>query len=127
LICPCNNQPTDLQAGCNALTNPGPAPTGGASLQSSGNATPYDVGSDTLQFTVSGMPIAATESALLIQGPVQIQPVQFGQGLRCVGGSLKRMTPAHITSSGSACYLLRTVAFPASVFKSSRYLARTRW
>lgn len=97
LTCPCNNQPTTPGAGCNALTNPGPTLTGGAFMRSTGNAIPYDVGTDTVHITVAGLPTAANESSMLLQGTTIISALTFGQGLRCCGGPLKRMTPPHVS------------------------------
>jgi hypothetical protein len=101
LTCPCNNQPTTPGAGCNGLS-PGAVPTGGAKMTSAGNAIPFDQpGGEApspaphVVITVTGLPTAATESCMLIQGPTSISPLTFGQGLRCVGGALKRMTPPH--------------------------------
>ncbi len=106
--CPCAgpppNNPTTAGAGCNALTNPGPTQTGGGKLSSAGTASLSGTtpGTDTLQLTVIGLPTAATESAYLIAGPTLVAPVTFGQGLRCVGGQLKRLqihSPAPGTST----------------------------
>jgi hypothetical protein len=101
LTCPCNNQPTTAGAGCNGLS-PGNVPTGGAKMSSIGNAIPYDQpGGEApspaahVVITVNQLPTAATESAMLIQGTMTIAPLTFGQGLRCCGGPLKRMTPPH--------------------------------
>jgi hypothetical protein len=92
LTCPCANQPTTPGAGCNSLSPPAPGtPTGGAKLGKCGNAIPYDVGTDTLMLDVAGLPTAPNESAYLLQGTMSIAPVQFGQGLRCCGGALKRL------------------------------------
>jgi hypothetical protein len=33
---------------------------------------------------------------MLIQGTMSVPASQFGQGLRCCGGPLKRMTPPHV-------------------------------
>jgi hypothetical protein len=102
LTCPCHNQPTTAGAGCNGLS-PGNVATGGARMTSIGNAVPYDQPSGEapspaphVVIDVHGLPTAATESALLIQGTMTIAPLQFGQGLRCCGGPLKRMTPPHV-------------------------------
>lgn len=92
-VCPCSNQPTTTGAGCNSLSPPGPVgtPTGGALLTSAGNAVPFDAGTDTLSFTVTGLPTAASESAYLLQSTLTVAPLTFGQGLRCCGGAIKRM------------------------------------
>jgi hypothetical protein len=91
--CPCNaNQPTTQGAGCNALS-PGNVPTGGALMTTSGTASVSGTqpGVDTLQVSVASLPTSPNESAYLIQGPMLQAPVTFGQGLRCVSGSLKRL------------------------------------
>jgi hypothetical protein len=106
--CPCAgpppNNPTTAGAGCNALTNPGPTQTGGARLSSAGTSSLAGTtpGVNTLQLTVNGLPTNATESAFLIAGPTLAAPLPFGQGLRCVSGSLKRLqihSPAPGTST----------------------------
>jgi hypothetical protein len=91
--CPCNaNQPTTPGAGCNALS-PGNVLTGGAlmTVSGTGSLSGTQPGIDTLQISVTGLPTSANESAYLIQGPTAFAPVTFGQGLRCVAGSLKRL------------------------------------
>jgi hypothetical protein len=106
--CPCSppNNPTTAGAGCNGLS-PGNVPTGGAKLQSAGTASVSGTtpGVNTLQFTVTGLPTAATESCFLIAGPTLAAPLTFGQGLRCVSGALKRLqihSPAPGTSTWPA-------------------------
>lgn len=107
LTCPCGpppNQPTTPNAGCNALNTPGGggAPTGGGLLTSTGNAVPYDqAGGETgpgnrVEFVVTGLPQNA--SSLLVQGTMSISPLVFGQGVRCCGGPLKRLTPSHVST-----------------------------
>jgi hypothetical protein len=97
LPCPCNaNQPTTPGAGCNALTNPGPTLTGGALMTIAPPCgTPSLSGTmpgiDTLQISVTGLPTSPNESAYLLQGTSLAAPVAFGQGLRCVAGTLKRL------------------------------------
>ncbi len=62
------------------------AATGGAQLASAG--APY-LALDTLVLTSSGeLPSAPS---LFLQGDAEIAATNFGDGLRCVGGSLKRM------------------------------------
>jgi hypothetical protein len=49
-------------------------------------------GINTLQLTVHGLPNNANESSFLISGTIFLAaPLTFGQGLRCVGGPLKRL------------------------------------
>jgi hypothetical protein len=50
---------------------------------------------------VEGLPGNTTGSALLIQASATIPSSPFGQGLRCCGGLLKRMTPIHTPSGGA--------------------------
>lgn len=107
--CPCAgpppNNPTTAGAGCNALTNPGPTQTGGAKLTSAGTSSLSGTtpGVNTLQFTVTGLPTVATESSFLISGPTLIAPLPFGQGLRCVSGSLKRLQ-LHSSNPGTSTW-----------------------
>jgi hypothetical protein len=96
--CPCAgpppNNPTAAGAGCDALTNPGPTQTGGAtlSLAGTGSLSGTMPGINTLQLTVFGLPSNANESSYLIAGPTFLAaPQTFGQGLRCVAGALKRL------------------------------------
>jgi hypothetical protein len=90
--CPCGNNPSAYGYGCNNSAN-----TGGAQLVAAGTAS---IGSDDMllisQFT--------NANALVIfnQGNVTLaSSVPFGQGLRCVGGSLKRLY-AKTASTGIA-------------------------
>ncbi|HEV8113871.1 MAG TPA: hypothetical protein VGR31_13935 [Planctomycetota bacterium] len=76
--CPCGNEGATGR-GCQNS-----ASTGGARLDSAGTTSP-----DTLVLQVSGeMPTALTVFA---QGDAAISPLHFGDGLRCVGGNLKRL------------------------------------
>lgn len=79
--CPCaNSAPIAAQAGC---TN---SSSSAARLTDSGEAS---LAADTLVLTSSGeLPSALT---IFLQGTVQVAPLPFGDGLRCVGGSLKRL------------------------------------
>jgi hypothetical protein len=77
--CPCANR---------GLAGRGCASSGseGAALHAFGNAS---IASDTLQLLSSGeLPSSLT---IFLQGTVQISPLPFGDGLRCVGGNLKRL------------------------------------
>jgi hypothetical protein len=104
--CPCNaNQPTNLNAGCNALS-PGNVLTGGAVLAQGGTTSLSGMtpGVDTLQLTVMDLPTSASETAGLIQGTAAFSNgVTFGQGLRCVGGTLKRIQN-HSPAPGSSTW-----------------------
>jgi Tol biopolymer transport system component len=80
--CPCGNPPSALGRGCNNS-----AATGGAILSASGGAF---LSSDSLVFTTSGEKPTAT--SVLLQGPSSpAAGVVYGQGLRCVGGTTKRL------------------------------------
>ena len=78
--CPCGNDGAPRR-GCQNS-----AGTGGALLTANGNA---GVTGDTFVFHTSGeLPSALS---VVLQGNASIGPVAFGDGLRCVGGSLKRL------------------------------------
>ncbi len=77
-ICPCWNAGA-LEHGCENS-----ALTGGAVLASSGQTSP-----DSVVLTSSGeLPQALT---VFIQGSTTTPPTHYGDGLRCVGGTLKRL------------------------------------
>ncbi len=80
--CPCNNGTASLDRGCDNS-----AGTGGALLTASGIAY---LSQDSLTFTTVGeLPSATT---VLVQGDALIPAgVVFGQGVRCVGGALRRL------------------------------------
>jgi hypothetical protein len=79
VACPCNNSGAAGQ-GCANSQN-----TAGALLVASGSTSP-----DTLVMTSSGELFSAL--SILLQGNVDLaNPLVFGDGLRCVGGSLKRL------------------------------------
>jgi hypothetical protein len=77
--CPCGNQGVPTR-GCDNSVG-----SGGARLNATGTTSP-----DTMQLYAAGeLPNAAT---LVFQGDtVLISPVNFGDGLRCVGGNIQRM------------------------------------
>lgn len=79
--CPCANPPASATGGCENSSG-----TGGASLIASGTAS---LSSDTLLLSTVGEPPSAT--SVVSQGDLVIASVAFGQGVRCVGGSLKRL------------------------------------
>ncbi len=80
--CPCSNPPSTTGRGCENS-----AATGGASITA--NGTP-SLAADTLVFSTAGEKPTAT--SIVLQGNVfNVTGVVFGQGLRCVGGSLKRL------------------------------------
>jgi hypothetical protein len=78
--CPCGNIGI-VGHGCqNSAT------TGGGTLSALGNAT---LSADTLKLTTSGeLPSALS---IVLQGNSAIAPVNYGDGIRCAGGSLKRL------------------------------------
>jgi hypothetical protein len=89
--CPCSNPPGSSGQGCDNSSA-----TGGATLSATGGTF---VSSDSLEFHVDG----ATPSALgmLLQGTTAIPTgAVYGQGVRCVGGSIKRLGAKH-ASGGS--------------------------
>lgn len=87
LQCPCGNNGASGR-GCENS-----ALTGGAVLTSSGNASLAD---DQVVLSVSGEPPGAL--SIFFQGERAVTPTLFGDGLLCVGGSLKRMYVTHATS-----------------------------
>ena len=79
--CPCSNPPTGANRGCN---NKGA--TGGASISATGSnslATP------TLVFTTANE--NATVGSVLIQGTAFNPGINFGHGVRCAAGAIKRL------------------------------------
>jgi hypothetical protein len=90
--CPCGNAGT---AGNGCANSSGKS----ARLVAMGTSVP-----DSIRFTVTGeMPSALT---MVLQGTASVGPFPYGDGLRCVGGSLKRLYAKH--ASGG------TVFAPAS-------------
>jgi Tol biopolymer transport system component len=82
IACPCANAPSASGRGCDNSSS-----TGGASLTAAGSAY---LSMDTLVFTTSGEKPAAL--SVFSQGNTLIpNGVVFGQGVRCAGGSLKRL------------------------------------
>jgi acid phosphatase len=80
--CPCANPPSGPGRGCDNS-----ASTGGAQLTSTGRAS---ITADTLVFTATGEKPTAT--SVFLQGDASVPAgTVFGQGIRCTGGSLKRL------------------------------------
>jgi len=78
--CPCSND-GNLGRGCdNSIA------TGGALLTSTGIAS---LGADTFVMTSSGE--RPTALSIFLQGDSEISEVVYGDGLRCTGGTLKRL------------------------------------
>jgi hypothetical protein len=86
-VCPCFNWGASGH-GCENS-----AATGGTLLSGSGIAS---LSSDTLQLSSSGE--LSTALSIVLQGRSLIAAVDFGDGLRCAGGSLKRLYLKHATS-----------------------------
>ena len=79
--CPCDNaSEPGTWSGCANSTG------GAARLADAGLAS---LGADTLAMSVSGTPPTAT--CVFLQGSAEVAPVPFGDGLRCIGGSLLRL------------------------------------
>jgi hypothetical protein len=90
--CPCGNSGGPGRGCQNSFG------TGGAHLTASGVAS---LSADTLQFTSSSeLPNALS---IFLQGSTAIAPVHYGDGLRCVGGTLKRLRSENATG-GSVVY-----------------------
>jgi hypothetical protein len=82
IACPCANAPAGTGQGCNNSAN-----TGGARLAATGIAR---LSYDSVIFTASGEQPTAT--SIVLQGDSSSSSgVVFGQGVRCVAGSLKRL------------------------------------
>jgi hypothetical protein len=80
--CPCSNPPSGPLHGCNNS-----AGTGGATIVASGSNS---LSTPTLVFTTAGERPVAT--SILLQGNAVIAGgAVFGQGVRCVGGALRRL------------------------------------
>jgi hypothetical protein len=82
IACPCSNPPAGPARGCDNSSA-----TGGASIHSSGVAS---LAADTLMFTTAGEKPTAT--SIVLQGTaMNPSGMIFGQGVRCVSGTLKRL------------------------------------
>jgi Tol biopolymer transport system component len=80
--CPCSNPPSGPGRGCDNSSA-----EGGAVLSASGGTF---LSSDSLVFTTSGE--RATSTSLVLQGTTSLPAgIVFGQGIRCVAGSLARL------------------------------------
>ena len=82
ITCPCGNPPSGPTRGCDNSSA-----TGGAVLAASGTTS---ISGDTLVFTTDGQKPTALSIVLQGRGFV-VDGVVFGQGIRCVGGLLKRL------------------------------------
>jgi len=82
IACPCANPPSGPGRGCDNSSA-----TGGATLSATGIAY---LSMDSLVFATNGEKPTAT--SIVLQGDAQISSgLVFGQGVRCVGGTLKRL------------------------------------
>ena len=82
IACPCSNAPSGSGRGCDNSSA-----TGGASITAAGIAY---LSSDSLVFTTSGEKPSAT--SILLQGTTSPPAgAVYGQGVRCVGGTTKRL------------------------------------
>jgi Tol biopolymer transport system component len=80
--CPCSNPPSSSDRGCDNS-----AATGGASLSATGIAY---LSIDSLTFATAGE--VPTALSMLVQGTAEVAGGSvYGQGVRCVGGRLKRL------------------------------------
>ena len=80
--CPCANPPVGPSRGCNNSSG-----TGGARLVASGVTR---LSADSLVFTTSGE--KPTALSIVLQGNAYVpNGLVYGQGIRCVGGALKRL------------------------------------
>lgn len=80
LDCPCGNNGLPGRGCENSVS------TGGAMLSGSGNAS---LSNDTVVLTSTGE--LPSSLSIFLQGTTVIAPVFFGDGLRCIGGNLKRL------------------------------------
>jgi hypothetical protein len=82
IACPCQNPPAGSGRGCDNSSS-----TGGASLSAAGGT---HLSSDGLVFTTSGQKPAT--ASMLLQGTTAIPGgAVYGQGVRCVGGAVRRL------------------------------------
>lgn len=79
--CPCANPPAGSGRGCDNS-----AGTGGASIMGSGSAS---LANDSCHISIHGL--LATSTTVLLQGSSATSGASFGQGVLCIGGSLKRL------------------------------------
>ena len=89
--CPCGNNSAPGQGGC--LNSVGQS----AVLAASGFAS---LACDTLTLNGSQM---FTSTAIYIQGNVEVAPTVFGDGLRCFGGTLRRLAVVANSAGASQC------------------------
>jgi len=107
LACPCANPAAGPARGCDNSSF-----TGGAQLSASGLPS---ISADTLQFSTTGE--RPTAGSVLLQGTTSISGAVFGQGVRCAGGTLKRLYLAnavggsvHLPAAGNPSVSARSAA-----------------
>ena len=81
ITCPCSNPPAGANRGCDNS-----AATGGASISATGLAL---LSNDTVVVSTANQ--RPTGTTILLQGVAQTTGAIFGQGVRCVNGTLKRL------------------------------------
>ena len=97
----CFGDGAPIVCGCG---NPGVAGNGcansviaaGANLAAAGAAS---LGADTVGLTASGM---SGGTCIFLQGTTQVAPIAFGDGMRCVGGTLVRLSVKAIVGGAAA-------------------------
>jgi Tol biopolymer transport system component len=126
--CPCGNPPSGPGRGCDNSSS-----TGGATLSASGGTY---LSSDSLVFTTSGEKPAAL--SIVLQGNQLIATgVVYGQGVRCMGGVLKRLyvksaagggitVPNFDAGDSSVSERSRTLGDPIQLGQERRYLVYYR-
>lgn len=122
IACPCGNPAAGPGRGCDNSSS-----TGGAILATGGGAY---LSSDSLVFYTSGE--RPTALSIVLQGNTAIRDgVDYGQGIRCVGGALKRLykksasgggITAPSFSSGEATVHAKSMQLGDPIFAGS-----TRW
>jgi hypothetical protein len=82
IACPCSNPPASAPRGCDNSSA-----TGGAQLLSGGTAS---LAGDTVRFLTNGE--RSTALSVVLQGTALASSgIIYGQGVRCVGGTLRRL------------------------------------
>lgn len=113
LPCPCSNPSGGPNVGCNNSFG-----TGGGRMIAQGIA---QLGADTLKFTTAQQ--APNGTTILLQGTAQLaNTAPFGMGLRCVGGTLKRL---YVKSPGGTGGISAPIGSDPSVSDRSAALGDT--
>ncbi len=112
-VCPCGNPPAGAGRGCENS-----AATGGASIVGTGNT---QLSGDTLVFTTTNQ--TANGTTIVLQGnAINAAGTNFGQGIRCVAGSLKRL---YVKSPGGTGGITAPAGADLSVSAQSAALGDT--